>query len=39
VRRLSEQLNTKNLLAFLKANAKLKTKKVTYEQFIKQAYA
>ncbi|MGB0304575.1 MAG: trigger factor [Flavobacteriaceae bacterium] len=39
VRRLSEQLNTKNLLAFFKANAKLKTKKVTYEQFIKQAYA
>ena len=39
VRRLSEQLNTKNLLAFFKSNAKLKTKKVTYEQFIKQAYA
>jgi trigger factor len=39
VRRLSEQLNTKNLLAFFKGNAKLKTKKVTYEQFIKQAYA
>ena len=39
VRRLSEQLNTKNLLAFFKANAKLKTKKVSYEDFIKQAYA
>ncbi|MBL6607434.1 MAG: trigger factor [Bacteroidetes bacterium] len=39
VRRMSEQLNTKNLLAFFKANAKLKTKKVNYEDFIKQAYA
>jgi trigger factor len=39
VRRLSEQLNTKNLLAFFKAKAKLKTKKVSYEEFIKQAYA
>ncbi len=39
VRRLSEQLNTKNLLAFFKANAKLKTKKLSYEQFIKVAYA
>ena len=39
VRRMSEQLNTKNLLAFFKANAKLKTKKVSYEEFIKQAYA
>jgi hypothetical protein len=26
-------------LAFFKANAKLKTKKVSYEEFIKQAYA
>ena len=39
VRRLSEQLNTKNLLAFFKTKAKLKTKKVSYEEFIKQAYA
>ncbi|MDA9127925.1 trigger factor [Flavobacteriaceae bacterium] len=39
VRRMSEQLNTKNLLAFFKANAKLKNKKVSYEEFIKQAYA
>lgn len=39
VRRLSEQLNTKNLLAFFKDKAKLKTKKVSYEEFIKQAYA
>ena len=39
VRRLSEQLNTKNLLAFFKTKAKLKTKKVTYDEFIKQAYA
>ncbi len=39
VRRLSEQLNTKNLLAFFKANAKLKTKKVSYDDFIKKAYA
>jgi trigger factor len=36
---LSEQLNTKNLLAFFKANAKLKTKKVSYDDFIKKAYA
>ena len=39
VRRLSEQLNTKKLLEFFKANAKLKTKTISYDQFIKEAYA
>lgn len=39
VRRLSEQLNTNKLLQFFKENAKLKTKEVNYDQFIKEAYA
>ena len=39
VERLSEQLNTNKLLNFFKENAKLKTKEVTYDQFIKEAYA
>ncbi len=39
VKRLSEQLNTDKLLDFFKENAKLKTKEVTYEKFIKDAYA
>jgi len=39
VKRLSEQLNTNKLLAFFKENAKLKTKEVTYEKFVKEAYA
>ncbi|NNM08413.1 MAG: trigger factor [Flavobacteriaceae bacterium] len=39
VRRLSEQLNTNKMLQFYKENAKLKTKEVTYDKFIKEAYA
>lgn len=39
VKRLSEQLNTNKILQFFKENAKLKTKEVTYEKFIKEAYA
>lgn len=39
VKRLSEQMNTNKLLAYFKENAKLKTKEITYEKFIKEAYA
>jgi trigger factor len=39
IERLSEQLNTAKLLNFFKENAKLKTKEVTYDKFIKEAYA
>ena len=39
VERLSEQLNTSQLLNFFKNNAKLKTKEITYDKFIKEAYA
>ncbi len=38
VKRLSEQLNTNKLLKFFKENAKLKTKEITYDKFIKEAY-
>ena len=38
VRRISEQLNTNKMLDFFKENAKLKTKEITYEKFIKEAY-
>ena len=38
VRRISEQLNTNKLLDFFKENAKLKTKEISYEKFIKEAY-
>ncbi len=38
VKRLSEQLNSQKMLTFLKENAKLKTKEITYEKFIKEAY-
>ena len=38
VKRLSEQLNTSKLLQFFKENAKLKTKEITYDKFIKEAY-
>jgi trigger factor len=38
VSRLSEQLNTNKLLQFFKENAKLKTKEISYEKFIKEAY-
>ena len=39
VKRLSEQLNSQKLLEFFKENAKLKTKEVTYDKFIKEAYS
>lgn len=39
VKRLSEQLNTNKLLQYFKENAKLKTKEVSYDTFIKEAYA
>jgi len=38
VKRLNEQLNTNKLLQFFKENAKLKTKEITYDKFIKEAY-
>ncbi|MEH6765956.1 MAG: trigger factor [Aequorivita antarctica] len=38
VQRLSEQMNSTKLLNFFKENAKLKTKEVTYDKFIKEAY-
>ncbi|QIE60189.1 trigger factor [Rasiella rasia] len=39
VKRLSEQLNTNKMLQFFKEKAKLKTKEITYEKFVKEAYA
>lgn len=39
VERLSEQLNTAKMLHFFKENVKLKTKEITYDEFIKDAYA
>ena len=39
VKRLSEQLNSSKLLEFFKENAKLKIKEVSYDKFIKEAYA
>jgi trigger factor len=38
VRRLSDQLKNEKLLKFFKENIKLKTKEVTYEDFIKEVY-
>ncbi len=38
VRRLSDQLKTEKLLNFFKENMKLKSKEVTYEDFIKEVY-
>ncbi|EDM45700.1 peptidyl-prolyl cis-trans isomerase, trigger factor [unidentified eubacterium SCB49] len=39
VKRMSEQLATNKLLGYFKENAKLKTKEVSYDTFIKEAYA
>ncbi len=39
VKRISEQLGTNKLLTYFKENAKLKTKEVSYDTFIKEAYA
>ncbi len=38
VKRITEQLNSQKLLKFIKENAKLKTKEITYDKFIKEAY-
>ena len=38
VRRLSEQLMNRKLLDFFKENVKLKTKEVTFEEFVKEVY-
>lgn len=38
VKRLSDQLKNEKLLTFFKENIKLKTKEVTYEDFIKEVY-
>lgn len=39
VKRLSEQLNGQKLLDFFKEKTKLKTKEITYDKFIKEAYS
>lgn len=39
VKRMSEQLNGQKLLDFFKEKTKLKTKEITYENFIKEAYS
>ena len=39
VERLSEQMNTSKMLHFFKENVKLKTKEITYDKYIKEAYA
>ena len=39
VKRLQDQLNGQKMLNFFKENAKLKTKEVTYDAFIKEAYS
>lgn len=38
VKRLSEQLMNQKMLKFLKENANLKTKKVTFDEFVKEVY-
>jgi trigger factor len=38
VKRLSDQLKNEKLLTFFKENIKLKSKEVTYEQFVKEVY-
>ena len=39
VKKLSEQLNSQKLLKFFKETTKLKTKEITYDKFIKEAYS
>lgn len=39
VERLNEQLNTNKLLQFFKENGKFKTKEVSFDDFVKEAYA
>jgi trigger factor len=38
VKRLTDQLNAQKMLQFIKANAKLRSKEITYEKFLKEAY-
>jgi trigger factor len=38
VKRLNDQLQSQKILTFFKENANLKTKEVTYDEFIKKAY-
>ena len=38
IRRLSEQLMSQKLLALYKEKANLKTREVTYEEFVKEVY-
>lgn len=38
VKRLSEQLMNQKMLTFFKENVKLKTKKVTFDEFVKEVY-
>lgn len=38
IKRLSDQITQQKLLAFFKENAKLKTKEVSYDDFVKEAY-
>jgi trigger factor len=37
-KKLSDQLMNEKLLTFFKENMKLKTKEVTYEEFVKEVY-
>jgi trigger factor len=39
VKRINDQLKSQKLLQFIKENAKLKTKEITYEKFVKEAYS
>jgi trigger factor len=39
VKRIQDQLKSQKLLQFIKENAKLKTKEITYEKFVKEAYS
>jgi trigger factor len=38
VKRISDQLMSKKMIDLFQAEANLKTKKVSYEDFVKQAY-
>ncbi len=39
VKRINDQLKSQKLLQFIKENAKLKTKEITYDKFVKEAYS
>jgi len=38
VKRLAEQLNQQKMLVYFKENAKLKTKEISYDEFVKETY-